>query len=128
MVVNDTHRLVNDLSEQVSRLVRDEFRLARMELAEKGKHARFGAGLFGAAGSAAFFGGAALVAAAIMLLARVMPDWAAAVVVAVTLFVSAALLGLIGKKQVKQMGTPVPEETIASVKADIDMVKERSRR
>ncbi|SDH51364.1 phage holin family protein [Nonomuraea jiangxiensis] len=128
MLVNDTHKLVNDLSEQVSRLVRDEFRLARMELAEKGKHARFGVGLFGAAGTAAFFGGASLVAAAIMLLARVMPGWAAAAVMAVILFACAGLLGLVGRKQVKQVGTPVPEETIASVKADIDMVKERSRR
>ncbi|MFG1710167.1 phage holin family protein [Nonomuraea sp. M3C6] len=126
--MNDTHKLVNDLSEQVSRLVRDEFRLARMELAEKGKHAGFGAGLLGAAGTAAFYGGAALMAAVVILLARVMPGWAAATIVAGVLFIIAALLGLIGKNQVKRAGSPVPSETIASVKADIDMVKERSRR
>jgi uncharacterized membrane protein YqjE len=126
--VNDTHKLVNDLSEQVSRLVKDELRLARLELAEKGKRAGFGAGLFGAAGIAAFFGGAALVAAVIMLLALVMPGWAAAAIVAIALLVVAALLGLIGKNQVKQAAPPVPSETLASVKADIDMVKERARR
>jgi MFS family permease len=126
--VNDTHRLVNDLSEQVSRLVKDELRLARMELTEKGKRAGFGAGLFGAAGTVAFLGGATLVAAVVLLLALVMPGWAAAAIVAGALFVVAAVLGLIGKKQVKQAAPPVPEETIASVKADIDMLKERSRR
>ncbi|MGW0805354.1 phage holin family protein [Nonomuraea sp. NPDC002799] len=126
--MNDTHKLVNDLSEQVSRLVKDEFRLAKLELVEKGKRAGIGAGLFGAAGMAAFFGAAALVAAVIMLLARVMPGWAAAVIVAGVLLVAAAVLGLIGKKQVKSAGPPVPAETIASVKADIDMVKERARR
>ncbi|MEQ4722769.1 phage holin family protein [Nonomuraea sp. B19D2] len=126
--MNDTHKLVNDLSEQVSRLVRDEFRLARMELAEKGKRAGFGAGLFGAAGTAAFFGGAALVTAVILLLALALPGWAAAAIVAGALFIVAGLLGLTGRSQVKRVGPPVPYETLASVKADIDMVKERARR
>ncbi|NRQ39270.1 phage holin family protein [Nonomuraea sp. NN258] len=126
--MNDTHKLVNDLSDQVSRLVKDELRLAKLELTEKGKHAGFGAGLFGAAGLIAFFGGAVLVTAVVLLLALVMPGWAAAAIVAVVLLIAAALLGLVGKKKVKQATPPVPEETIASVKADIDMVKERARR
>ncbi|WP_336205469.1 phage holin family protein [Nonomuraea sp. LPB2021202275-12-8] len=126
--MNDTHKLVNDLSEQVSRLVKDELRLARLELTEKGKRAGFGAGMFGAAGMAAFFGGAVLVAAVVLLLALVMPAWLAAAIVAVALFVVAALLGLVGKKKVKQATPPVPEETIASVKADIGAVKEGARR
>ncbi|GGS71394.1 phage holin family protein [Nonomuraea spiralis] len=126
--MNDTHKLVSDLSDQVSRLVKDELRLARLELAEKGKRAGFGAGLFGAAGMAAFFGGAALVTAVILLLALVLPGWAAAAIVGAVLFVAAALLGLTGKSQVKQATPPIPVETIASVKADIDMVKERAHR
>ncbi|MCF6476461.1 phage holin family protein [Nonomuraea sp. MG754425] len=126
--MTDTHKLVSDLSEQVSRLVRDELRLAKLELTEKGKRAGLGAGLFGAAGMAAFFGGAALVAAVILLLALVLPGWAAAAVVAAVLFIVSALLGLFGKNEVKRATPPVPEETIASVKADIGMVKERARR
>ncbi|MEU6726171.1 phage holin family protein [Nonomuraea wenchangensis] len=126
--MSDTQKLVSDLSEQVSRLVKDELRLARMELTAKGKRAGFGAGLFGAAGTAAFYGGAALVAAVILLLALVMPAWVAAAVVGVVLLVVAAVLGLVGKNQVQRATPPVPEETIASVKADIDMVKERAHR
>ncbi|MEO3791386.1 phage holin family protein [Nonomuraea sp. B10E15] len=126
--MNDTHKLVNDLSEQVSRLVKDELRLARIELREKGRHAGFGAGLFGAAGVTALFGAGALVAAVIMLLALVLPGWVAAAIVAVVLFVVAAVLGLTGRKQVKRAGPPVPGETFASVRADIDMVKEKARR
>lgn len=126
--MNDTHKLVNDLSEQVSRLVRDELRLARLELAKKGKRAGFGAGMVGAAGMLAFFGGAVLVTAVVLLLALVMPAWAAAAIVAVVLFAVAAVLGLIGKKKVQEAGPPVPEQAIASVKADIDAVKEGVRR
>jgi len=126
--MNDTHKLVSDLSEQVSRLVQDELRLAKLELAQKGKRAGFGAGMFGAAGMAAFFGGAVLVTTAVLLLALVLPAWAAAAIVAVLLFIAAAVLGLAGKKKVSQAGPPVPRETIASVKADLDAVKEGARR
>ncbi|WP_049576318.1 phage holin family protein [Nonomuraea sp. SBT364] len=126
--MNDTHKLVTDLSEQVSRLVKDELRLARLELTEKGKRAGFGAGMFGAAGLVAFFGGAVLVAAVVLLLALVMPAWVAAAIVGVVLLIVAALLGLAGKSKVKQAAPPVPSETIASVRADVDAVKEGARR
>jgi uncharacterized membrane protein YqjE len=126
--VNDTHTLVNDLSEQVSRLVRDELRLARLELTEKGKRAGFGAGMFGAAGLTAFFGGAVLVTAVVLLLALVMPAWLAAAIVAVVLFAVAGLLALAGRSKVKQAAPAAPVETIASVRADIDAVKEGARR
>jgi hypothetical protein len=126
--VNDTHKLVNDLSDQVSRLVKDELRLAKLELTAKGKRAGLGAGLAGAAGVTAFLGGATLVAALVLLLALVMPAWLAAAIVAVLLFVAAALLGLVGKKKVQQASPAVPAETMASVRADLDAVKEGARR
>ncbi|MFI7447518.1 phage holin family protein [Nonomuraea sp. NPDC049714] len=126
--MNDTHKLVNDLSEQVSRLVKDELRLAKLEITQKGKRAGLGAGLAGAAGVVAFLGGATLVAALVLLLALVMPAWLAAAIVAVLLFVAAALLGLVGKKKVQQATPMVPAETMASVRADLDAVREGARR
>lgn len=126
--MNDTHKLVNDLSDQVSRLVKDELRLAKLELTQKGKRAGLGAGLAGAAGVIAFLGGATLVAALVLLLALVMPGWLAAAIVAVLLFITAALLGLVGKKKVQQATPMVPAETMASVRADLDAVKEGARR
>jgi hypothetical protein len=41
--------LVQDLSRQTSTLIRQEMRLAQAELAEKGRHAGRGAGMFGGA-------------------------------------------------------------------------------
>jgi uncharacterized membrane protein YqjE len=120
--------LVSSLSEQTSRLVRDEIKLATKELQEKGKHAGLGVGMFGAAGVTALFGVGALVACAIGALSLAMDMWAAALLVAVVLFAVAAVLGLTGKKQVKQAVPPAPEQALEGVKADIETVKEHAHR
>ena len=48
--------LVHELSQQVPELIRSELRLAQAEMAEKGKRAGLGIGMFSAAGLLAFFG------------------------------------------------------------------------
>jgi len=73
--------LVKQLSEQTSTLVRQEIRLATVELQEKGKRAGIGAGLFGATGLVALYGVGALVAAAILALAEAVDPWLAALIV-----------------------------------------------
>ncbi len=117
-----TAELVQRATEQVSRLVRDELALARAELTQKGKHAGIGLGLFGGGGALALYGLGALVATAILLLDLVLPAWAAALIVAVVLFLGAGILALVGKKQVSQAVPPVPEATVRSVRADVDTV------
>lgn len=120
--------LVKAMSEHTSHLVRDEVKLATMELKEKGKKAGVGVGMFGGAGLVALYGVAALVAAMIMLLGQAMEAWGAALVVAGALFALAAVLALVGKKEVSQAIPPAPEEAIGSVKTDIDVVKEKVSR
>src|SRR2546429_1089217 len=77
-----TGDLVKLAAEQISRLVRDELQLARVEIGGKAKRFGTGAGLFGAAGVIALYGVATLVATLILLLALVLPAWAPALVVA----------------------------------------------
>ena len=60
-----TGQLVKQLSEQVSRLVRDELKLASVEMTGKAKTAAKGAGLFGGGGVLALYGGGCLVACAV---------------------------------------------------------------
>ena len=120
--------LVKQASEQVSQLVREEVRLGGAELAAKGKRAGIGAGLFGGAGSLAFYGVAALLAAAVLALALVLPAWAAALIVGVGLLVFAAVIALSAKRQINRASPPVPEQTTASLKADIAEIKERAKR
>ncbi|MEV6633395.1 phage holin family protein [Actinoplanes sp. NPDC051470] len=126
-----TSELVQRASEQITLLVRDELALAKAELAEKGKHAGIGIGLFGGGGVLALYGVGALIATGIIALSLVLPLWLAALIVTVVLFAVAGVLALLGKKQVTQAVPPGPEAAIESVKADVDevkhAVKDRSR-
>jgi uncharacterized membrane protein YqjE len=119
-----TGELISQLTEQMSRLVRDEARLAQAEVTQKAKRLGIGAGLFGGAGLMAFFGLAVLISAAVLGLAAVLPAWLAALIVAVVLFAVAGVLALIGKKDVAQASPPVPTQAIAGVQADIAAVKQ----
>jgi uncharacterized membrane protein YqjE len=115
--------LVHRLSEQIPELVRSEIRLAQAELTEKGKRAGLGIGMFSAAGLLAFLGLSTLVATAVLLLALVLPAWAAALIVAVLLFIGAGIAALVGKKEVEQATPPAPERALANVREDVATVK-----
>ncbi|PZG23074.1 hypothetical protein C1I95_04200 [Micromonospora craterilacus] len=117
-----TTELVQRAAEQVSRLVRDELMLARAELTQKGKHAGIGIGLLAGGGALAFFGLGALITAAILLLALVLPAWAAALIVAAGVFLLAGVFALVGKQQVARAVPPVPQATVRSLRADVDVV------
>jgi hypothetical protein len=118
-----TGELIGQLGDQLSRLVRDEVRLAQAEVTQKAKRLGIGIGLFGGAGVVAVLGVGALVTAAVLGLANVLPGWLAAVIVAVVLFAVAGILALIAKSDVDKAKPPLPTETMASVQADIDTVK-----
>lgn len=117
-------QLISEASEQLSRLVRAEMRLAAAELQQKGKRAGVGAGLFGAAGVLALYGGATLVACLILALALVFAAWLAALIVGAAVLLVAGVLALLGKRQVQRAIPPVPEDAVASVKEDVEAVKE----
>ena len=117
--------LVKQLSDQTTALVRAEVELAKAELAQKGKQAGIGAGMFGGAGLMALFGVGALVAAAIAGLATAMDTWLAALIVAVVLFAIAGVAALLGKKRVQAAGPPVPEAAIETTRVDLETTKAR---
>jgi hypothetical protein len=123
-----TAQLVTHLSEQVSRLVRDELALAKLEVSEKGKRLGLGVGMFSVAGVLAVYGlGAALVTAGLAL-ALVFSGWLAALILTGAVFFLVALLALVGLKSVKRGVPPVPEQALASVKKDVATIKESRRR
>jgi hypothetical protein len=119
--------LVQDLSRQTSTLIRQEMRLAQAELAEKGRHAGKGAGMFGGAGLVALYGVGALVAAAIVGLATVIEPWIAAAAIGAGLLLVAGVLALTGKKELYEAGPPKPEQALENVQRDVETVKARAR-
>jgi hypothetical protein len=120
--------LVKDLSEQVSHLIRDELRLAQLEMTRKGKQAGLGIGLFAGSGGIAVYGLGCLIACAVIAIASVLAAWLAALIVGVALLLLAGAAALLGKGRLSKATPPVPEETIGSVKADVDEIKERTHR
>jgi Flp pilus assembly protein TadB len=115
--------LMSQLSSQVSRLIRDELRLAEREFQESAKHAGIGVGLFSVAGLLAFFGAATVIAAAVAALSLVLPVWAAALIVGVVLFIAAGVAALGGRSQAQEV-TPAAPRTVETVKADIQEIKD----
>lgn len=119
--------LIKQLSEQSSRLARQEVELAKAELAYKGKRAGIGAGMFGGAGVLGFYGLGALIAAAILILATAITAWLAALIIAVVLGAIAGILAVQGKTKVQQATPPVPEEATESVKEDVQWAKTKAQ-
>jgi uncharacterized membrane protein YqjE len=115
--------LVHQLSEQVPELIRSELRLAQAELAEKGKRAGVGVGMFSAAGLLAFFGVALLLTTAVLALALAMAAWAAALVVALVVLAAAAVVALTGKSKVSAATPAAPQRAIEGLKGDVATVK-----
>ena len=115
--------LVHDLSQQIPELIRSEMRLAQAEVAEKGKRAGIGVGMFSAAGLLAFFAVGTLVATAVIGLSYAMPAWAAGLVVAALLLVSAAIVGLAGRNKVAEAAPAKPEMAIEGLKEDVATLK-----
>jgi uncharacterized membrane protein YqjE len=120
--------LVQELSQQTATLIRQEMRLAQVELQENGKHAGIGAGMFGGAGVVALYGVGALIAAAILVIGTALEPWLAALIVGVVLLAVAGVLALLGRKQVDRATPPKPERAMESVQQDVEHVKERAGR
>jgi MFS family permease len=119
--------LVKQLSEQTSRLARQEVELAKAELTLKGKRAGIGAGMFGGAAMFGFYAVGALTATAILALATAVAAWLAALIVTAVLGAVAGVLALTGKSKVEQATPPVPEETTDSLKEDVRWAKTRAQ-
>jgi len=119
--------LVKQLTEQTKTLARQEIELAKAELTEKGKKAGIGAGMFGGAGLFGFFAFAALTACLVLALATAMEPWLAALIVAALYGAIAGVLALSGSKQVQGATPAVPEQTVETVKEDVEWTKQRAQ-
>jgi Putative Actinobacterial Holin-X, holin superfamily III len=120
--------LVKTMTEQVSVLIRDELKLAQLEMTSKGKQAALGAGMFGAGGVVALYGVGCLLACAIIAISGVVAAWLAALIIGAALLAVAGVMALLGRGRMKKAAPLVPEQAVADAKADVEEIRERAHR
>ena len=119
--------LTKQLTEQAATLARKEVELAKAEMAIKAKRLGIGAGAFGAAAAVGLFALGALTATLILALATALAPWLAALIVAAVYAAIAGVLALVGKRRVEAGTPPIPEETVDSVKEDVEWTKTKAK-
>jgi len=115
------------LTRDLSLLIRQELELAKAEMRQKGRIALPGLGMMGAAGVVGLLAAGALTAFVILLLSLFLDEWLAALLTALALAGVAAALALAGKERVEDVGSPLPEQTIETMKEDAEWMKEQAR-
>jgi MFS family permease len=118
--------LVKQLAGQTSTLVRQEIELAKAEMSEKAATAGKGAGMLSGAAVVGLLAAGALTAFLILLLSEAMDAWLAALIVSVVLAAVAGVLALTGRKRIRDATPPVPEQTVETVKEDVEWAKTRT--
>jgi hypothetical protein len=118
--------VAQDLTRDLSLLVRQEVELAKSEMAKKGRVAGPGLGMIGGAGVIGLMAAGALTAFLILALSIVLDEWLSALIVGVALAGAAYALAKQGKERVEEAGSPLPEQTIETVKEDVEWAKTRA--
>ncbi|HEU4463286.1 MAG TPA: phage holin family protein [Solirubrobacterales bacterium] len=124
---HSTGELVKQLSEQTTTLVRKEIELAKAELTAKGKVAGQGAGMFGGAAVVGLLALGTLTTMILALLDKAMALWVAALIVTVVYGAVAAVMAMAGRDRVKQGLPPAPEQTVETVKEDVQWAKNQAK-
>lgn len=121
-----TPEIIQDIVSNLREIVRSEFQLARTEAGQKGKRLGKAAAMLAAGGAIAAAAALLAVAACTAALAAFLPVWTACLIMA-------ALLGAIGggvlaagRRRLRRTSV-VPEQTISSLKEDVEWLKRRTR-
>jgi hypothetical protein len=117
--------VVKDIMHDISRILRAEIRLARTELAEKAKTGARAGAMLGAAAVTGLLAGVCFVATCIAALALVMPLWLACLIMAILLSFTAAGAFAMGRGRLRSVD-PVPQQTLKTIKDDVEWAKKRT--
>ena len=115
-------QIVGDITSDMSTLVRQEIDLAKSEMKQEVSKLGKGAGMLGAAGLAGHFTLFFLSFALTYLLDNWMPLELGALIVALLWGIAAAVLGLRGRKEIKQANPQLPV-TQQTIKEDVQWAK-----
>ena len=115
--------VVKELTADLSTLFRSEIALLKLEVKDTVAKLSGGTAMFLAAAFLAVFGIGFLFVTIVLGLVRLgVPAWLSTLVVTVALFISAAVLAMMGKKKFAAVQF-VPTESIEQIKTDIESIK-----
>ena len=117
-------QLLSDVTRELQALVRKEFELAKAETKEELQRATAAGKGFGIAGITGYLALVMLSFAAAWALTAVMPTGWAFFTVGVVFAAVAAVMALRGRRQLQKFH-PVPEETVETLKEDVQWLKSR---
>ena len=118
---------VADIRARGQRLVQLNFELLTAELKEKGRKFGTAIGLFLGAGLLALYAIGFALATIAVALALVLPLWLSLLIVTLALFLIVAILVLVGRDQLRKIGSPEPGAAITEAKATADLMKTNTR-
>jgi uncharacterized membrane protein YqjE len=128
MATPQTQRSVSDVLQDIvgnlQQIIRNEFRLARVEIEEKAARAKQPATILASGVVIGLYGFGFLLLALVYVLSLVIAPWLAALLVGVVLAIAAAILVASGRNGLKQVD-PVPEKTVQTVKENVQWAKEQ---
>ena len=117
--------VLQDIVDNVQDIVRAEFRLAKTELQEELAKAQSAGLLWGIGAVAAMFSVLFLLLASVYALSRVLPQWAAALIVAIAVAVVAGVTLAAGIRRFKTV--EAPPKTAASLKEKVTWAKQATK-
>ncbi len=119
--------LLSDVTTKLQTLVRKEVELARSEIKQELSKATKGIAAFAGAAVVGLLAAIALVFAAAWGLTEVVPEGVAFLIVGILLLAVAGVLAAQGRKKVAEVN-PVPEQTVETVKEDVQTAKDSLQR
>jgi len=117
--------LIGEVTGDLSKLMRQELELAKVEMKAEGAKAGKGVGMLGGAGVAAHLMLVFLSLTLMFALDQIMPMAWAALIVTALWAVIAGVLAMRGKAELKKVN-PKPERTVETLKEDVQWAKTRS--
>ena len=115
--------LLSDVTGEIATLFRKEVELARAETSEQVSRAAKAGAMLGAAAVVGFLTLILLAFAAAWGLSEVVPEGVAFLIVGLVFGLVAAVLASAGKKKIASVN-PMPEQTVQTVKADVQVAKD----
>jgi len=118
--------VLQDIVGNIQEIVRAEVRLAKTEVRDEAAKAKEASVAIGAGALSGLFSALFGLFAIAFGLSRIVPDWAAALMVAIALAIASGVLFNLGLKRFRRVH-PIPDRTMNSIKENVEWAKQQTK-